>query len=210
MARRTVALLPRWTSRVFSVELEGAPLYFGVEEKPPGGEVPRLSGHFENEGRCFSLFVCSSDRIRRARFYAQLRDNLLRELPPGCHLSPMASFLPNVQGSLIRGYFLTDPSQSSSTTEELLRGLQRKEVLVCSFERGDHGLLWTQPLRSEGEGQEKFYLAPAEAPELHPSTLNLVNSDVFYSFQEAYEVLQKVGQIVQLEPVSRCLKSPES
>ncbi|KAK5886370.1 hypothetical protein CesoFtcFv8_017410 [Champsocephalus esox] len=41
-----------------------------------------------------------------------------------------------------------------------------------------------------------YYVVPAEAPEHHPSTLNIINSDVFYSFEEAYQVLEKCGDII--------------
>lgn len=197
MARRTMSLLPRWSSRVFSVELDGAPFYFSTQETPPGEDAaPRVFR--ENYGRCYSLLVCSSDRVRRAKFYWELRDRLLRDLPPECHLSPMCSFLPNIQDSLLKGYFLKDNSESSSPTERLLRDLiQHDPVLVCSYLKGEDGQPWTQQLWCPADSQtvemsKDFYVVPSEAPEYHPSTLNIINSDVFYSFEEACEVLKKV------------------
>ncbi|XP_022606186.1 UMP-CMP kinase 2, mitochondrial [Seriola dumerili] len=203
MARRTASLLPQWSSRIFSVELDGAPHYFAINEKHRGEEVPRLftskAQHYE---RCYSLLVCSSDRVRRAKFYGELKDKLLRHLSPESDLSPMSSFLPDVKDSLVRGYFFKGDSQSSSSTERLLQELiQRDPVLVCSYLRGEDGQLWTQRLWPPAESQmmemsKDYYVVPSEAPEYHPSVLNIVNSDVFYSFKEAHEVLKKCGDII--------------
>ncbi|XP_062296244.1 UMP-CMP kinase 2, mitochondrial [Scomber scombrus] len=202
MARRTMALLPQWSSRIFSVDLDGAPLYFAIQEKHQGTEVPHVFRRVQQYDRCYSLLVCSSDRVRKAKFYWELKDRLLRDLPRECNLSPMSSFLPNVKDSLIKGYVLKDSSKSSSRTEGLLRHLiQHDPVLVCSYLRGEDGRPWTQHLWSHAEGStmetsNNYYVVPSEAPEYHPSTLNIINSDVFYSFREAYEVLKKCGDII--------------
>ncbi|XP_059208538.1 UMP-CMP kinase 2, mitochondrial [Centropristis striata] len=202
MARRMMSLLPQRSSRVFSVELNGAPFYFSTQEAHRGEEVPNVFRETQPDTRCYSLLVCSSDTIRRAKFYGDLKEKLLRDLPPECHLSPMCSFLPNVRDSLLKGYFLKDNSESSSPTERLLKDLtQRDPVLVCSYLRGEHGHLWTQHLWSPADSQtmeksKDFYVVPSEAPEYHPSTLNIINSDVFYSFEEAYDVLKKCGDII--------------
>lgn len=193
-----MSLLPQWSSRVFSVELDGAPIYFSIQEEHRGEEVPRVFRKVQNRGRCYSLLVCGGDRVRRAKFYGELKDKLLRDLPPACDLSPMSSFLPNVKDSLIKGYFLKDNSEGSSASERLLRDLIRTDpVLVCSYLRGGDGQLWTQHLWPPADSQkmemsQEYYVVPSEAPEYHPSTLNIINSDVFYSFEEAYEVLKKV------------------
>ncbi|XP_044022910.1 UMP-CMP kinase 2, mitochondrial isoform X2 [Siniperca chuatsi] len=169
MARRAMSLLSQWSSRIFSVELDGAPFYFSIQETHRREEVPRVFREVRNNGRCYSLLVCSDDRIRRAKFYGELKGKLLRGLPPECDLSPMSSFLPNVKDSLIKG---------------------REE-----------GQLWTQHLWSHADSQtmetsKEYYVVPSEAPQYHPSTLNIINSDVFYSFEEAYEVIKKCGDII--------------
>uniref|UniRef100_A0A3Q3LSW0 Cytidine monophosphate (UMP-CMP) kinase 2, mitochondrial n=1 Tax=Mastacembelus armatus TaxID=205130 RepID=A0A3Q3LSW0_9TELE len=196
MARRTGSLL-QWSSRVFSVELDGATFYFAIQYKPRGEEAPRLFRKLQHGDTCYSLLVCGSDRIRRAKFYGELRERLLRDLSPHCDLSPMSSFLPNVKDSLIKGYFLKDYSDCSSDTEGLLRDLTRNDpVLVCSYLRGENGL-WTQHVWPDSESRSgQYYVVPTEAPEYHPSTLNIINSDVFYSFDEACEVIKKCGDII--------------
>ena len=155
--------------------------------------MPRVFRGVQPCDRCYSVLVCSSDRIRQAKFYWELKDKLLRDLPPDCDVSPMSSFLPNVKDSLISGFFLKDSSQSS---ERLLRDLIRHDpVLVCSYLRGGDGQLWTQHLWSGPDSQrsqQQYYVVPSEAPECHPATLNIINSDVFYSFEEAREVMRKV------------------
>lgn len=201
MAGRVTSLLSRWSSRVFSVELDGAPFYFAIQERQRGKEAPRVFRKIQTHGRCYSLLVCSNDRIKTARFYGELKDKLLRELPPECDLSPMYSFLPNVRDSLIKGYFLKDTTEGSSPVEQLLSDLtQHEPVLVCSYCKGEDGQHWTQHLWSHGDKQveraKKYYVVPSDAPEYHPSALNMINSDVFYSLEEACDVLKKCGDII--------------
>lgn len=196
-----MSLLPRWTSRVFSVDLDGASLYFAIQKQQQHRRheaSPRVFSALQNHDRCYSLLVCSSDRIKSAKFYCQLKDKLLRDLPPECHLSPMSSFLPNVRDSLVKGYFLKGNPDSSPPIERLLTDLiQHDPVLVCSYFQSEDGQQWTQHLWSQTgsqmkEMEEKYDVVTSEAPGYHPATLNIINSDVFYSFEEARDVLRTV------------------
>ncbi|XP_074548890.1 UMP-CMP kinase 2, mitochondrial [Halichoeres trimaculatus] len=203
MARRAMSqLLPQWSSRVFSVELNGAPFYFSIQERHRGEDMPHVFEEVRGNDRCYSLFVCSSDRIKQARFYPELKEKLLRDLPKGCDLSPMSSFLPNVKDSLLKGYFLKDRSAGSSLSERLLRDvIQHDPVLVCSYLKSEDGQLWTQRLWGDADSQttemsKDYCVVPSEAPEYHPATLNIINSDVFYSFEEACDVLKQSADII--------------
>ncbi|CAG5866487.1 unnamed protein product [Menidia menidia] len=203
MARRVKTFLSQWSSRIFLLELDGTPpLYFRVQEQHRGEEkAPRVFAQFHKQDRCYSLLVCSPDRIRRAKFYGELKDKLLRELPAGCDLAAISSFLPDVRDSLVRGYFLKSSTEDSPHTERVLRELERRDpVLVCSYSGGEDGQ-WTQRLWSQAESKTlqmpvEYSVVPTEAPPYHPSTLNIINSDVFYSFDEAYDVLKKCGDII--------------
>lgn len=203
MARRAMSLLlPQWSSRVFSVELNGASHYFSIQERHRGEDTPHVFKEVRRNDRCYSLLVCSSDRIKEARFYSELKEKLLRDLPKGCDLSPMSSFLPNVKDSLLKGYFLKDRSVCSSLSERLLRDvIQHDPVLVCSYLRSEDGQLWTQRLWEDANSQtvemsKDYCVVPSEAPEYHPATLNIMNSDVFYSFEEACDVLKESADII--------------
>lgn len=174
-------------------------MYFSLREKPPEGDAPRLFAAVRPScGRCYSLLVCGGDRIRAARSHAELRDKLTSALPPGCDVSPMSSFLPNVRDSLVKGYFFQDYSESPIASERLLRDLTRHDpVLVCSYLRGVDGQVWTQHLWSDTDDQaaetrQEYYVVQADAPEEHPSALGIINCDVFYSFEEAREVMNQV------------------
>lgn len=194
--------LGQWSSRVFSVELDGIypPVYFALQEKHQK-EAQQVFSIVQKNERCYSILVNSNDRIKRAKFYGGLKDRLLQELPSECEILAMSSFLPNVKNSLLKGYFLKDVSESSSPTECVLSDLiQNEPVVVCSYIRGGDGQLWSQHLWSHSDGGrmgafEKYYVVPSDAPEHHPSTLNIINWDVFYSFEEAYKVLQEVWTV---------------
>lgn len=195
-AGRVAPFVSRWPRRVFSVEMNGAEFYFALGERHEA-DAPRLfSRHLRGDERCYSLLVRSADSIRGARFYAQLQDALLRGLPPDCRLSPMCSFLPEERGSLLRGYFLEDPSHSPSRTVRLLEALtqqQQDALLVCSYRPDRDSRYWTQHLWCH-DGEERVETASglcvvsSEAPQTHPALLNIINSDVFYTFQDARDV----------------------
>ncbi|MEQ2175321.1 hypothetical protein GOODEAATRI_016832 [Goodea atripinnis] len=188
MARHLKPLVQRWSSRVFSVELDGAPLYFGIREKLRGATVlPAVFSRLQKEDRCYSLLVCSRDRIRGDRFHWELRDKLLKDLPPGSDVATMSSFLPDEKGSLVKGYFFKSRAENSPLIEGILSDLEHTDpVLVCSYSQSEDGQQWTQNLWSHAEKKQmKFYVVPSEAPKHHPSALNMINSDVFYSLDEA-------------------------
>ncbi|KAM4542129.1 UMP-CMP kinase 2, mitochondrial [Odontesthes bonariensis] len=202
MAKNVKSLLSRWSSRVFLLELDGALQYFGIQKKNWGEvKVPWPFSKFHKQDRCYSLLVCSPDRIRKAKFYGELKDKLLRHLPPGCDFAVISSFLPNVKDSLIKGYFLKSSIENSSQIERLLSDLEQHDpVSVCSYYGGEDGR-WTQHLWSRAESElgrmtKKYYVVPAEVPPCHPSALNMINSDVFYSFDEACDVLKECGDII--------------
>lgn len=201
MARRTMSVVSQWSSRIFSVELDGAESYFAVQETRKGDVLPEVFGGAHHRERFYSVLVSCSDRLRRVKFHADLEEKLLKALPAGCAVDPMSSFLPGTRGSLIRGYFLKASSEDPSFSDRLLRDLIKDDpVLVCSYVKCEDGGTWTQNLWPDAHSEmiKKFYVVHSEAPKVHPSTLNIINSDVFYSFEEAREVLKEVKDISSL------------
>lgn len=200
-----MSLLPHWSSRVFSVEQDGgSPSYFSVrrEAHARGSAPPELFASVPPScGRCFSLLVCAADRIRAARYHAELRDKLTAALPPECRVSPMTSFVTNVKDSVVKGYFFKDHTESPVDAERLLKDLTRHDpVLVCSYSRPAGGQVWTQHLWSSSEGgamgsPQEYQVVDCERPAQHPSTLSMINSDVFHSFEEACDVMRQVRTI---------------
>lgn len=201
MARRAVmSLLPQWSSRVFSVEQDGgSTCYFAVrrETLPSGDAPPELFASVPPScGRCYSLLVCAADRIRAARYHAELRDKLTAVLPPECRVSPMSSFLTDVKDSVVKGYFLKDHTEQA---ERVLADLTRHDpVLVCAYSRRAGGQVWTQRLCSSSEGDatdsptREYHVVECDRPVQHPSALCMINSDVFHSFEEARDVMRQV------------------
>ncbi|KAJ3613820.1 hypothetical protein NHX12_020066 [Muraenolepis orangiensis] len=222
-----VVMQAQWPSRVFAIELDksGAFLHFALREKaqctatappPPPPET------FTHDQRCYSLFVCGGGggdhRVQSARFHWALRERLRSELPAECELLPVSSYLPRVQGSLIKGYFLKDASECPLRTERVLSDLSRSEeaggVVVCSYhhQRGGDGsqcvsqqvMMWplAENQHVDISKQTSCYVVPSEALDYHPSALNVANSDVFYSLEEATKVLEECGDII---PESRAV-----
>ena len=192
-----MSVFSQWSSRIFSVELDGADSYFAVQETRKGDVSPEVFRGAQRDRR-YSVLVSCSHRLTQVKFHADFKEKLLKALPPGCDLAPMASFLPGVRDSLIRGYFFKDRSEDASSTDRFLRDLVRRDpVVVCSYVRCQDGGTWTQNLwpDAHSETMKTFYVVQTEAPEVHPSTLNIINSDVFYSLEEARKVLKEVNNI---------------
>lgn len=210
MARRMMSRLGQWSSSVFAVDFDtnSDPIYFALASKQ--SERPQVFRNVLADEMCYSLHVQSDDKIERAKFYGGLKKKLSKELPPECTILEMSIFQPNVKDSVIKGYFLKDASKSSATERVLGQLLRNDPVYVCSYLCGGEDRQWSQHLWSNTEDGwvevlEKYCVVPAEKPVHHPSTLNIINYDVFYSFEDAYKVLQQVWIVTLL-----CVKSVDT
>lgn len=113
----------------------------------------------------------------------------------------MLSFLPDSKDSLVRGYFVRDSSDNGAQTEKVLGSLVRNEaVMVCSY-RGGEGQTWTQQLWGP-YSPNSYCVVTSEEPECHPAVRAMRNNDVFYSFEEAYSVIEQCGDLI---PEARAL-----
>ncbi|KAL0969354.1 hypothetical protein UPYG_G00226000 [Umbra pygmaea] len=221
MARRMMSRFGQWSSFAFAVDFDKTsdPVYFSLNAKH-SNELPQVFNNvFAANERCYSIHVHSDDNIQRAIFYGELKNKLLKELPSESTFFEMSAFQPNVRDSVIKGYFLKDSSESSVTERFLDELLSHDQVHVCSYLCGDGDRQWSQHFWSHTkdgkvEVSEKYFVQAAKKPEAHPSTLNIINSDVFYSFKEAYNVLKKCGDIIPesksvLDLVDQRLESKE-
>ncbi|KAL4593377.1 UMP-CMP kinase 2, mitochondrial [Arapaima gigas] len=164
MPKRTLSLLNQWRSRVFAVET-GAhvdPVYFALSETPQPSGGRDLEQLFGG-GESYSLHLDMDDRIQRAMHYGDLRRHLISGLQGSAKVWDISSFCPGMKRYVPAG--------------------------------GGHH--WCQEVLSPaGDGRvsvaEQRCVVPAKSPADHPSTLDIVNSSVFYSFQEAYKVLTEV------------------
>ncbi|XP_030642435.1 UMP-CMP kinase 2, mitochondrial [Chanos chanos] len=201
MAKRALLRPAQLCSRIFAVELDvrADPFYFALSSvhKTVDDHSPVRS--IFRDGNLYSLHVYCNNRIQRVKFYGELKSKLTKELPTNCDCFELSSFLPNEEQSVIKGFFIRDKS-TSSVTEQVLNELQQTDgVCVFSYVRGEDDQLW-QELWSTSKRNwmepDKYRVVPASAPEVHPSVLNIRNSDVFYSLEDAYKVLQECGDII--------------
>ncbi|KAJ7989173.1 hypothetical protein DPEC_G00316760 [Dallia pectoralis] len=203
MTGRMMSRFGPWSAYAFALEFDPKcdPVYFSLNPKR-STQVPRLFKDVVAAGeRCFSIHVRTEDHIQRAQFYGGLKHRLLKGLPTGCAVLNMSAFLPNVRDSVVGGYFIKDASNSAATEILLGEMLCNDPVHVCTYLCGHEGSQWSQHQWSrtedgQVEASEMYSLRPMEKPEVHPSTLNIINSDVFYSFDDAYAVLKQCGDII--------------
>lgn len=185
--------LAQWCSRIFMVEVDPStePFYFALSSKPKSDDNAKLQVLF-NSHELYSVYTMSDDRIQNVRTHARLQHKLTTNLPPDCHLLEIASFIPNTPNSLIRGFLL----RGNSTTSYIERFLIKPQpnLLVLKYNRDVNGEYVCSNISdvTMTESGGRYYVTPVLAPEHHPSTLNIVNSDVFYQMQDAYKVLQEV------------------
>ncbi|XP_051723624.1 UMP-CMP kinase 2, mitochondrial [Ctenopharyngodon idella] len=177
-------------------DLRAEPLYFTLSSSP---QVLHHAHQqlFEDRGKLFSLHVQCENRIEKAQTHAEIKHKLSSTLSRDCDVFEASSFSPNVENSVVKGFFIRDKS-TTTLSEDVLNTLrQSKRVCVFSYKR--EGQYCWQELWSpvnQVEGSERQYITPAAAAEHHPSTLNIRNSDVFYSMDEAYKVLQECTDII--------------
>lgn len=167
------------------------PIYFALSSTPSARnkELDSLFG----SGKLFSVYALGDDRVQSARSHAHLKSALTEDLPPGCQLLDTAYFLPDVNNSLVRGFFLRDNSVLSSAERVVTQLRQKGSVCVFTYTRGQNGdYLCSDEADEPAERERRYYVTPAPAPLRHPSTLNIINSDVFYQMKDAYKVLQEV------------------
>ena len=113
----------------------------------------------------------------------------------------MSSFLPSVQQSFIKGFLLKLNSDNTITEKVVDELLRVDAVSVCSYVQDRDEVWWQQHLSPSEEGtvmSTRYCVIATGAPELHPSILNIINNDVFYSFEEAYNVLTEVRKLASI------------
>ncbi|XP_017332712.1 UMP-CMP kinase 2, mitochondrial [Ictalurus punctatus] len=199
MANRSLSRLAQWCSRVFMVEInqKTEPIYFALSSKPSAHNI-ELEALF-GSGKLFSVYALCDDRVQSARAHAELKNALAENLPPGCALLDSASFLPDIKSSLIKGFFLQDNSALSSAERAVTQLQEKGPVRLCvlTYTREENGEYLCSTVAEEpAERERKYYVTPAPAPQRHPSTLNIINSDVFYQMEDAYKVLQECCDII--------------
>ncbi|MBN3310307.1 CMPK2 kinase, partial [Amia calva] len=217
MARRLGCHLNQWCSRMCAIELDrrGDPVYFALNPNPPSYSE-RLGIHdFLDQGKGYSVHVSAGDRIQSARLYCELQNTLASQLPRTCSVWAMHAFQPDVDNSVIKGFFIQD-AQDLPHTEGVLQDLvQRHRLDLCSYVPGEDGTQWWQWIWSQPDDKtmrvvHKYCIVAADIPEQHPSVLSIGNSVVFYSFEDAYTVLQECIEVIPeskevLELADRCL-----
>lgn len=158
---------------------------------PRGKEFRQL---FE-AGKVYSFHVHCQERIHRSKLYELVQNKLSSVASTDCTLKEMSSFLPEVKESTIKG-FLLKLNSGDPTTEKVVKELLLVEaVLICSYvQEGDE--VWQQHLSQADDGSvmvsSRYCVTPVGPPEQHPSVLNIINNDVFYSLEEAYKVMVEV------------------
>ncbi|KAK9960166.1 hypothetical protein ABG768_010241 [Culter alburnus] len=177
-------------------DLRAEPLYFTLSSSP---QVLHHAHQqlFGDCGKLFSLHVQCANRIEKAQTHAEIKHKLSSTLSRDCDVFEASSFIPDVANSVVKGFFIRDKS-TTTLSEDLLNTLRQSER-VCVFSYKREGQYCWQELWSpvnQVEGSERQYITPAAAAEHHPSTLNIRNSDVFYSMDEAYKVLQECTDII--------------
>lgn len=193
MASRSLSRLAHCSSRVFMVEInqKTEPVYFALSSEPRAhpGELEALFGSRE----LFSVCALCDDRVQSALCHARLKTALTAHVPSGCDVFDAASFLPDVKNSLVRGFLLRDDSGRSCAERVVAQLQQEGSVCALAYTRDGNGHYLCSAVSDEPAERERvYYVTPAPAPLYHPSTLNIINSDVFYHMEDAYKVLQEV------------------
>ncbi|XP_006626242.3 UMP-CMP kinase 2, mitochondrial [Lepisosteus oculatus] len=217
----TLCHLNRWCLRKFAVELGGGtyPVYFALNANPSVKDYEDDLA-FQKLFDCakgYSVHVSTGDRIQRARLHCDLQNTLVSRLPKTCNVLDLVDFQPDVKNSVIKGFFIQDSKDSQQTDRVLQELFQRHPFNLCTYVREEDDKLWWQYVWSQTDHGEmtvvkKNCVVPTETPVTHPSETNIINNVVFYSFEEAYNVLKECIKIIPeskqvLEAAEQCLSS---
>ncbi|XP_018614024.2 UMP-CMP kinase 2, mitochondrial [Scleropages formosus] len=201
MTKRALSRLNQWRSRVFAVETDAhaEPIYFALSSRPQPDGGHCFQGVFGG-GKSYSLHLYVEDRIQRAMRFEELRHKLTCCIPRDGKIWDLSSFRPGVRSSVVRGFFIRDLPAAWDTEKVLHELIHSDHVTVCRYVPAGEGTRWRQEVLSPAGGgrvsvAETCCVVPAEVPENQPSTLDIVDSNVFYSFQEAYKVLTECKDV---------------
>lgn len=194
----------QWCSRVFGVECDKRrPVYFALRMDRQnrmdrsGMELRQLFGG----GKVYSFHVQCKERIQKSKLHELVQNKLSSVPSTDCTLMEISSFLPDVKESVIKGFLLKLNSDNPTTEKVVEELLQVEAVLIYSYVQ-ERDEIWQQHLSQADDGSvmmsSRYCITPVGAPELHPSALNIINNDVFYSFEEAYKVMVEVILIVSI------------
>lgn len=184
--------------RVFGVEFDSRtePLYYTLSSSPQA--LHRDHQRFFNDyGKLYSLYIHSDNRIQKAQTHAEIKSKLSEKFARFCDVFETSAFIPDVKDSVVKGFCIREKS-NTGISEEILKTFHQNES-VCLFSYKREGQYCWQEAWShvnQAEKAERQYITPASSPVYHPSTLAIRNSDVFYSMDEAYKVLQECSDIL--------------
>ncbi|XP_068920879.1 UMP-CMP kinase 2, mitochondrial [Petaurus breviceps papuanus] len=186
---------------------------------------PRLETFLLAPGRCYSLCVpvapgsgCRG-RIRAARLYHHLLNQLSQDPFQKCQLRRLLSYSPNrPPGNTAKGVILWDPQdclQIQHTLEGLLAACEAPRPHLGMFDSDHSGLLWQSLCElpgGAGDERLKFRVVPSVEPPLHPMVPDLPISVVFPNVENARKIFEECASLIPevqevLNLVDKCPKN---
>ncbi|KAM4771203.1 UMP-CMP kinase 2, mitochondrial [Rhinophrynus dorsalis] len=191
-----------WKKRIFAVDANASlgytdPFYFTAQENR--SEAYSVTSHewpmITHGVKAHSVCVTVPQRITAARLHKSLGRQLTHAFP-GCQLLRFLSYLPHeIHGSLVKGYMILD-SHNCPNTQTKLRDLlseYHRQIIFCSYQQKAGGEIWQclWDLNGQGKETEQSLVVRVEEPLISPFVVNIQDTAVFYTLDDACAVLQE-------------------
>ncbi|XP_056420100.1 UMP-CMP kinase 2, mitochondrial isoform X2 [Hyla sarda] len=192
-------------SRMFAVEpssFSSNPFYFRTFSD--GQQAPSMTPDdwpmLAHGGHAFSVCLTMGHRVNTARLHKVLGQQVSQQLP-GSEILRLISYSPeNLHGSIQKGFFILAPHSFTDAQRRLcsvLRGY-KQDVQLCSYRIGEGREIWQCLWELNGEAKEmvRSQVRRVDEPVSSPFVDNIKGSAVFYSLEEACEVLEECSTVI--------------
>ncbi|XP_071999629.1 UMP-CMP kinase 2, mitochondrial [Engystomops pustulosus] len=192
-------------SRMFAVEpskYSPNPFYFTLCSHGP--QAPSMDPNdwpmLPPGGLAFSVCVTKGQRVKTTRLHKSLGLQLSEELP-GSQILKLVSYNPeNLHESLEKGFFILPPPGCPDAERRLCDVLMeyRKDIQLCGYKREEEPEIWQCLWDLDGGAKEitRSKVTRVEEPVSSPFVDSIKGSAVFYSLEDACDVLEESSTVI--------------
>ncbi|XP_018121406.1 UMP-CMP kinase 2, mitochondrial isoform X2 [Xenopus laevis] len=211
-----------WEHRIFAVDANPSlgypePFYFtsltNKDRASPAtsNEWPMLA----HGGIALSVCITDPFPVSAARLHRSLGQQLAQLFSGTCHVLRLLSYLPqDPYASLLRGFFICDPQNCTSTQHRLkhLLSEHRQHISSFTYQQKPQGGIWQNVLELNGgeqEMEEHWQVVRMGEPDPSPFALNILHTAVYYSLSSTRAVLLQCSACIPeaariLELLDKC------
>ncbi|KAG9465401.1 hypothetical protein GDO78_018398 [Eleutherodactylus coqui] len=191
-------------SRIFAVEpniYSPNPFYFTCSRGPSAPFMtPKDWPMLDQGGLAFSVCIAKGARVKTASLHKSLGQELSQQLPDS-EILRLISYSPeNLPGSLEKGFFILPPHSCPDAQKRLCKVLMKypQGIQLCSYSKGEEHEIWQCLWELNGGAKEtaRSRVLRVEEPVSSPFVDSIKGSAMFYSLEDACDVLEECSSVI--------------